>query len=81
MKKKHKEDLKFQRIAPIKRLLTVDECAFVLGISAQTIRNGLCRRTNKPFPIKPKRPFGKPMFDVRDIDRFLDSLPYEDQKG
>ncbi len=37
------------------RLLTVKETAKMLGISPQTIYNGIHRKTETPFPIPPKR--------------------------
>ncbi len=37
------------------RLLTIKETASMLGISEQTIYNGIQRNPKTPFPIKPKR--------------------------
>ncbi len=57
-----------------KRLLSVDETAAYLGISPRTIYNGITRNTRRPFPIKPKR-YGKLVkFDIRDLEKFVDSL-------
>lgn len=61
-----------------RRLLTVEQTAERLGIAAQTIYNGISRRTLKPFPIKPKRWGRKVLFDSMDIEHFIESMPYED---
>ena len=60
----------------IKRLLNVSETALYLGLSRQTIYNGIAPKSEKPFPVKPKRWGKRVLFDVRDLDRFADSLPY-----
>lgn len=57
-----------------KRLLSVAETAKYLGIAEQTIRNGTGKKSKKPFPVKPKRYGRKVLFDVRDLDAFVDSL-------
>ena len=57
-----------------KRLLSVKELSELLGISPRTIYNGVHRRAKKPFPIKPKRIGRSIKFDVRDVDRFIESL-------
>jgi predicted DNA-binding transcriptional regulator AlpA len=59
-----------------RRLLNIREVAERLGIAQQTIYNGLSRRTQKPFPIRPKRWGRKVLFDSRDVDSFIDSMPY-----
>ena len=61
-----------------RRLLTVEEAAKRLGIAAQTVYAGISRKTKKPFPIKPKRWGRKVLFDSRDVDAFIDSMPYAD---
>ncbi len=60
-----------------RRLLTVEQTAERLGIAAQTIYNGISRRTLKPFPIKTKRWGRKVLFDSTDIESFIQSMPYE----
>lgn len=60
-----------------RKLLTVEQTAERLGIAAQTIYNGISRRTLKPFPIRPKRWGRKVLFDSNDIESFIDSMPYE----
>ena len=57
-----------------KRLLSVEETAFYLGISDRTIYNQTCRKAKKRFPIKPKRIGSRILFDIRDIERYVDSL-------
>ena len=59
-----------------KRLLTVKETAEYLGFSCQTIYNGIAPKSEKPFPVKPKRYGKRVLFDIRDLDQFADSLPY-----
>lgn len=57
-----------------KRLLSVEEVGAYLGISPRTIYNGICRGSKKPFPIKPKRVGKLVRFDIKDLDRYVDSL-------
>jgi predicted DNA-binding transcriptional regulator AlpA len=57
-----------------KRLLTVKEAAHYLGLSPRTIYNQICPKAKKPFPIQPKRIGGKALFDIRELDRLIDSL-------
>jgi excisionase family DNA binding protein len=61
-----------------RRLLNIKEVAERLGIAQQTIYNGISRSTMKPFPIRPKRWGRKVLFDSRDVDQFIDSMPYTD---
>ncbi len=57
-----------------KRLLSVEETATYLGISPRTLYNAVAPKSKKPFPVKAKR-IGKAVrFDVRDLDRYIDSL-------
>lgn len=58
----------------VKRLYSIAETAEYLGIAVQTLRNRLTRTTTNPFPIKPIRGSGKPVFDVRDLDEYIDNL-------
>ena len=56
------------------RLLSIEETAKYLSISPKTIRNRLGPKAPEPFPVKPKK-FGKRvLFDIRDLDRFIDAL-------
>jgi hypothetical protein len=56
------------------RLLTVDEAAFYLGISAKTLRNGLGPKAAKPFPVRPVKVAGRVVFRRDDLDNYIDSL-------
>lgn len=57
------------------RLLNVDQAAAYLGLAPKTLRNGLGPRAPHPFPVKPKRIGKKVLFDILDLDRFIDSIP------
>jgi len=58
----------------MKRLLNVSETAEFLGISPRTIYNGVCKKTKKPFPIKPLR-IGKSLrWDIQDLEKYIFSL-------
>ena len=59
------------------RLLSVDQSAGYLGISPKTIRNGLGPKARDPFPVKPKRAGKRVLFDIRDLDAYIDSLTCE----
>lgn len=78
MKQRPIEQAKVKVYQEPRMLLSVEETARRLSISPQTIRNGISRRSKQPFPIPFKR-FGKrPMFDSRDVEAFIDALPYSD---
>ena len=54
-------------------MLDIPDTAEYLNISSKTIRNRLSDKEN-PFPVQPKR-FGKRvLFDIRDLDRFVDEM-------
>jgi predicted DNA-binding transcriptional regulator AlpA len=57
-----------------KRLLSVEETAVYLSLSPRTIYNGIAPKSKIPFPIKPKRWGKRVLFDIKDIDRYVDSL-------
>ncbi len=57
-----------------KRLLSVEEAAVYLGISPRTIYNQTGRKAKKKFPVKPKRIGKLVKFDLRDLDRYIESL-------
>jgi hypothetical protein len=66
---------KFTITARWPRLLCVEDAAEYLNISPKTIRNGLARNAPSPFPVRPKR-FGKRvLFDIQDLDNYVDELP------
>lgn len=56
------------------RLLSIEKAAEYLSISPKTIRNRLGPRAPDPFPVKPKRIGKRVLFDIRDLDRFIDAL-------
>jgi predicted DNA-binding transcriptional regulator AlpA len=59
-------------------LLSVEETARRLSIAPRTIYNMIGRRSKQKFPIPVKR-FGKrPLFDSRDVEAFIDSLPADE---
>lgn len=57
-----------------KRLLSVRETAKYLGISPKTVYNRISRKAEKPFPIKSKKFGGRRLFDIKDLEKFVDSL-------
>jgi len=57
-----------------KRLLSVEETAQYLGLSPRTIYNQVGPRAKKKFPVKPKRVGGLVKFDIKDLDKYIDSL-------
>jgi predicted DNA-binding transcriptional regulator AlpA len=59
-------------------LLSVEQTAARLGISPQTIYNGISRKAKTKFPVKFKRYGKKPLFTNKDIQAFIERLPYED---
>jgi len=59
---------------PKKRLLSVEEVAIYLGLSPRTIYNAIAPKSKKPFPVKPKRIGKLVRFDIRDLDRYVDTL-------
>jgi excisionase family DNA binding protein len=57
-----------------RRLLSVPEAAKYLGISPKTIYNRIHPKAKIPFPVKPKRAGRRVLFDVRDLESYVDSL-------
>ncbi len=47
----------------------------ISGFAAKTIRNRIGPKATIPFPVKPKRIGGRVLFDVKELDGYLDSLP------
>jgi predicted DNA-binding transcriptional regulator AlpA len=58
----------------LKRLLTVKEAAAYLGLSTKTLYNQSAPNAEKRFPIKPKRIGRKVLWDIRDLDRYIEML-------
>ncbi|MBW2083087.1 MAG: helix-turn-helix domain-containing protein [Deltaproteobacteria bacterium] len=57
-----------------KRLLSVEEAAQYLGLSPRTIYNAVAPKSKRPFPVKPKRVGKLVKFDIRDLERYVESL-------
>lgn len=57
------------------RMLSIEEAAGYLGLAAKTIRNRTGKKADKPFPVKPKRIGGRVLFDIKDLDKYFDTLP------
>jgi predicted DNA-binding transcriptional regulator AlpA len=55
----------------MKRMLDIKDLAERIGLKPQTIRNKLNCGT---FPIKTKKLGRKLLWDIHDVDRFLDGL-------
>ena len=53
------------------RMLSVAQTGWYIGLSEKTIRNKLSNRT---FPVRPKKFGGKILFDIIDLDNYLDKL-------
>lgn len=58
-----------------RRLLPYSDAAVYLGLSVKTLRNWVS--LNRYPELKPKRLGGKPLFDLRELDKFCDSLQTE----
>jgi predicted DNA-binding transcriptional regulator AlpA len=63
-----------------KRLLSIEEASIYLGLSPRTLYNRVAPGSKNPFPVRPKRLGKSVRFDVRDLDRFVESLPGGAQK-
>jgi hypothetical protein len=61
-------------IAP--RMLSVEDAARYIGLAAKTIRNRIGSKAEKPFPVKPKRIGGRVLFDIKDLNTYLDCLAH-----
>ena len=57
-----------------KRLLSVQEAAVFLGISPRSIYNGIHRKAKKRFPVPTKRIGKLVKFDIRDLEKYIDSI-------
>lgn len=55
----------------MKRMLDINDLSERIGLKPQTIRNKLNCGT---FPIKTKKIGQKLLWDIQDVDRFLDGL-------
>lgn len=68
-----KQETVKKEISP--RMLSVEDTAKYMGIAPKTIRNRIGPKATIVFPVKPKRIGGRVLFDVRDLNAYLDSLP------
>ena len=57
-----------------RRLISVEEAAKLLNISAKTIYNQTGKKSKKPFPVKPKRFGRRLLFDIRELERLISEL-------
>lgn len=57
-----------------KRLLNVEATAVYLGISSRSIYNAIAPKSKKPFPVRPKRIGKLVRFDIRDLEKYVDTL-------
>jgi hypothetical protein len=63
--------VKVEQIRP--RMVDTKGAAIYLGIAVKTLRNRLSDKEN-PFPVKPRYLGGKPLFELSELDAFIDSL-------
>lgn len=68
------EQLRSDIQAGRKRMLDVDETALYLGLQPRTIYNQIAPKAKKRFPVRCKRIGGKVLFDIQDLDRYIDSM-------
>ena len=59
------------------RLLSVEQTAKYLSIAPKTLRNRLGPRAPSPFPVRPKKIGGRVLFDIKDLNGFIDELTDE----
>jgi predicted DNA-binding transcriptional regulator AlpA len=57
-----------------KRWLRVDEAAEYVGMKRGSLYNGTSKKSKKPFPVRPKRLGRKILFDVHELDQYLESI-------
>jgi hypothetical protein len=53
------------------RLVDTNGAAEYVGLSPKTLRN---RQSDGTFPVKPRYYGGKPLYEVSELDAFIDSL-------
>jgi hypothetical protein len=63
--------VKVETVQP--RLVSVADAAKFIGIAPKTLRNYLSNK-EKPFPVRPRYFGGKPLFEVAELEAFIDSL-------
>ena len=58
-----------------RRLVSADAAAHLLGLSTKTVYGGTCNSKDKPpFPVRPKRYGRRVMFDIKDLNAYVDNL-------
>jgi hypothetical protein len=57
-----------------RRLAPIADTADYLGIATQSLRNRLWSKSKTPFPVKPVYLGRKPLFDLDEIDAYIESL-------
>ncbi len=57
------------------RLLSFSEAALILGISEKTLRNKVGPKAKNRLHIKSKKMGRRRLFDIQDVNAFVDSLP------
>ena len=62
----------------LKRLFRVQEAAQYLGLAPRTIYNGIAPKSKQPFPVRFKKQGKVILFEKRDLDEYVDNLPYAD---
>jgi len=62
----------YQRIG--RRLLNVEETAKLLNLSPKTIRNMTGPKSKKRFPVPFKRFGRRILFDIRQLEKYIESL-------
>lgn len=68
------KDTEMKDLAYKKRLFDIKEAALYLGLSPKTLYNGVHKKSTKPFPVRAKRVGGKVLFDILDLEKYVDSL-------
>lgn len=63
------------------RLLSVELAAEYLSLSPRTIYNRNVKNAVNPFPVKPKKWGKRVLFDIRDLDRWADTLDSDSNGG
>jgi hypothetical protein len=53
-------------------LLSIEQAAGYLGVSPK-----MGPKAPNPFPVRPKRIGRRVQFDVRDLENYVDALPYD----
>lgn len=62
-----------------KRLFRVPEAAAYLGLAPRTLYNGIAPKSKQPFPVRFKKQGKVILFEKKDLDEYVDSIPYANQ--